>query len=392
VAGSNEQEGAPPRDVVYVIASMIVGGTQTHLLQVFRFLDRRRWRPRLFCLRDGGLLASAARDLDVGVTSFGMHGSLKHPSDLSGVVRMAARLRSVRPDVVHGYLLRGNFYGALAARLARVPAVITSKRGLHQPASGAERLAVRVSNALSDVVTGNSPAVLDFTREVEPPFRAPMEMIPSGIDVDRFERRGARDLRADLGLADRPVLGTAITWRPRKGYRLLFEAFAAVRKASPRAALLVAGVDRLEGDPADLADQLGIREAVYTLGRRDDMTEVLATFDVFALPSESEGMSNALLEAMAMRLPVVATAVGGNVVVIEDNVSGFLVEYPDSPALARKVLELFSNAELRKGVGGRARDRVVERYSAAAMVRDMEALYDRVLVEKGRSGRPSTRS
>ena len=392
MAGPNPHAVAGPRDVVYVIADMIVGGTQTHLLQVFRFLDRRRWRPHLFCLRDGGALVSAARDLGVDVTTFGMHGSLKHPSDLAGVVKMAFRLRSVRPEVVHGYLLRGNFYGAVAARIAGVPALITSKRGLHRPASAAERLAVRISNALSDLVTGNSPAVLDFTREVEPPFRARMEMIPSGIDVERFDRRRARDLRLELGLADRPALGTAITWRPRKGYRMLFEAFAMIRDASPRAALLVAGVDRLEGDPADLAEQLGIREAVYPLGRRDDMPEVLASFDVFALPSESEGMSNALLEAMAMQLPVVATAVGGNVAVIEKDVSGFLVDYPDSRALAGKALELFSNAELRKSVGEKARARVVERYSAAAMVRDMEALYDRVLHAKELPGSPSTGS
>ena len=132
----NAQSVTAPRDVVYVIASMIVGGTQTHLLQVFRFLDRRRWRPHLFCLRDDGSLVSTVRDLDVEVSSFGMQGSLKHVSDLGGVLKMTARMRDLHPDVVHGYLLRGNFYGALAARLARVPALITSKRGLHEPASG----------------------------------------------------------------------------------------------------------------------------------------------------------------------------------------------------------------------------------------------------------------
>jgi len=378
--------------VVYVIASMIVGGTQTHLLQVMRLLDRTRWRPHLFCLRDGGALVGTARDLGVEVSSFGMRGTLKNPFDLGGVARMSARLRRLRPDVVHGYLLRGNFYGALAARVAGVPALITSKRGLHRPASAAERVAVRVSNRLSDVVTGNSPAVLEFTHAVEPPFRAPMEMIPSGIDVERFKRGEGRNLREELGLGDRPVVGTAITWRPRKGYRLLFEAFAAVRKDVPRAALLVAGVDALEGDPEVLADRLGIRDAIYPLGRRDDMPKVLATFDVFVLPSESEGMSNALLEAMAMCLPVVATAVGGNVTVVEDRVSGFLVAYPDAPALARTIVELFSNAGMRARVGEQARSRVVERYSAQAMVRDIEALYERVLDRKGRLDGPSTRS
>jgi glycosyltransferase involved in cell wall biosynthesis len=373
-----------PRDVVYVIASMIVGGTQTHLLQVFRVLDRARWRPHLFCLRDGGALLDAARALDVDVTTFGMRGTLKHPADVVALLRMAAKLRSARPDVVHAYLLRGNFCGAVAARLAGVPAVITSKRGLHRPDSAAERAAVRVSNRLSDVVIGNSPAVLEFTREVEPPFGAPMEMIPSGIDVERFLGATCSDLREDLRLGDRPTVGTAITWRPRKGYRMLFEAFAAVRRECPDAVLLVAGVDRLEGDPDELAAALGIRDAVMPLGRRDDMPNVLATMDVFVLPSESEGMSNALLEAMSMQLPVVATAVGGNPVVVEEGVSGFLVEYPDSRALARRILELLRSRELRERVASAARARVVERYSAAAMVRSIEGLYESVLVGRGR--------
>src|SRR5512139_3749213 len=105
---------AAARDVVYVIASMITGGTQTHLLQVLRFLDRGRYRPRLYCLRDHGDLIPHARALDVDVTTFGMSGTLKSPGDLVGLARITAALRRSRPAVVHGYLLRANFYGALA--------------------------------------------------------------------------------------------------------------------------------------------------------------------------------------------------------------------------------------------------------------------------------------
>jgi glycosyltransferase involved in cell wall biosynthesis len=282
---------------------------------------------------------------------------------------------------VHAYLLRGNFYGALAARLARVPAVVTSKRGLHRPASLAERLAVRTSNGLSDVVTGNAPQVLEFTREVEK-YLETMTMIPSGIDVDRFDPRRHDDLRAELGLGSRPTFGTAITLRPRKGYRMLFEAFARIRERVPEAALLVAGVDRLEGDPAELATTLGIESGLVLLGRRGDMPRVLKTMDVFVLPSESEGMSNAVLEAMAMERPVVATAVGGNIVVIDEGSSGYLVEYPDSAALAGRVQGLLGDPAVRERIGRSARERVVARYSAAAMVAELEALYERVLSEK----------
>jgi len=370
-----------PRDVVYVIASMITGGTQTHLLQVLRFLDRARYRPRLFCLRDRGDLIPQARSLGVEVSTFGMSGTLKSPGDLVGLARITVALRRLRPGIVHGYLLRGNFYGALAARAAGVPVVVTSKRGLHRPTGRSERVAVTVSNRLSDAVTGNSPAVLDFTREVEPAVKEPMEMIPSGIDTDLFDPKTAGDLRSEMALGMRPVVGTAITWRPRKGFRMLFEAFARVQKCHPDARLLIAGESEWAPDPVQLADELGIRDAVVLLGKRTDMPKVLGTFDVFVLPSESEGMSNALLEAMAIARPCVATAVGGNPHVIGAGGNGFLVEYPDAPALAERIVTLLADAGLRCRVGAAARERVMASFSARSMVRQMENLYDRLLEE-----------
>ncbi len=370
-----------PLEIVYVIASMIVGGTQTHLLQVFRFLDRERFRPHLFALRDGGGLVSAAEDLGVPVTSFGMQGSLRNPRDLVGMWRMRQAMRTLAPDIAHTYLMRGNFYGAMAARLAGVPRVITSKRGHHDIAGWSERAGIAASNRASDVITGNAPSVLEFTRETEPWVRAPMEMIPSGIDTDKFDPSGCDDLRAELSLGDRLVVGTAITWRPRKGFRMLFHAFDLVRRRHPDAALLIAGVENWhsgDSDPRVVAEELGITDSVYLLGRRADMPRVLKTFDVFTLPSQSEGMSNAVLEAMAMARPVVATAVGGNPVVIAEGESGFLVDYPDHAALAERLLRYLDDAGLRESAGRRGRQRAVEHYSARSMVAQMEALYSRL--------------
>jgi glycosyltransferase involved in cell wall biosynthesis len=368
-----------PRDVVYVIASMITGGTQTHLLQVLRFLDRTRYRPHLFCLRDGGDLVSTARGLGVEVRTFGMKASLSSPADLSGIARLVVALRRLRPAIVHSYLLRGNFFGALTARLARGAVVVTSKRGLHEPTGTRERFAVAVSNRLSDVITGNAPAVLDFTRATEPLATRPFEMIPSGIDTDRFDPATTVSLRAELGLGEAPVIGTAITWRPRKGFRMLFEAFAKVRSSSPSARLLIAGEADWAGDPRKLAEELGILDAVVLLGKRDDMPRVLATLDVFVLPSESEGMSNALLEAMAMARPAIATAVGGNTTVVTDGRDGYLVPYPDSDALAIRTLALFAAPATRAAIGCAARERVVAAFSARSMVKQIQELYDRLL-------------
>jgi glycosyltransferase involved in cell wall biosynthesis len=307
-----------------------------------------------------------------------MTGSLKNPADIAGLLRLRRALRALAPPVVHAYLVRGNFYGALAARSAGVPAVITSKRGHHDIAGRSERFGIAVSNRLSSVITGNAPSVLEFTRATEPRFVCPTAMIPSGIDTDRFDPDVTEDLRTELGLGERPIIGTAITWRPRKGFRMLFRAFAQVRQKYPDAVLLIAGVNDWEsGDsnPRAVADEAGVTDAVRLLGRRSDMPAVIATADVFVLASESEGMSNAVLEAMAMRRPVVATAVGGNPVVIDEGRTGYLVDYPDDEALADRICRLLDDADFRHHAGEAGRVRVVERYSAASMVEQLQELY-----------------
>ena len=137
-------------------------------------------------------------------------------------------------------------------------------------------------------------------------------------------------------------------------------------------------------EPAELARSLGLEGAIHLLGRRSDMPEVLSAFDVFVLPSQSEGMSNAILEAMAMELPVVVTAVGGAPEVVEEGVSGFLVDYPDSATMAARLSALLGDRERSREVGVAARARVVSRYSSAGMVRQIEDLYAKLLNGKTR--------
>jgi glycosyltransferase involved in cell wall biosynthesis len=370
---------ARPIDVAYVIGSMITGGTQTHLLQVFRFLDRTRFAPHLYCLRTGGDLVPAVRALDVPVTCLGLRGTLRDPRDAFGLAGLAIRFRRLRPAIVHGYLLRGNFCGAVGARLAGVPVVITSKRGLHKPMGRAERFAVRVSNRLSNVITGNSGEVISFTREVERPGRVPMENIPSGIDTDRYDPARASRLDEPWVHDGGPLVGSVTTFRQRKGYATLFETIALLRDRFPDVRLVVAGESELAGPPAELAERLGITDRIVLLGRRPDVPRVLASLDVFVFSSTSEGMSNAVLEAMAMEHAVVATALGGNIEVIEDGRSGVLVPVSDAAAAADAAAALLSDPTRRRAIGRAARERVLGRYSAPAMVRSMQELYARLL-------------
>jgi glycosyltransferase involved in cell wall biosynthesis len=205
------------------------------------------------------------------------------------------------------------------------------------------------------------------------------EVIPSGVDTERFQpRAGARvAAKARLGVPpDRPLIGTVGRLEGRKGTATLIE--AAARLADYGAAdvgVVVAGDGPLRGELRGLVERLGLAACVTLLGQRSDVREVLAALDVFVLPSRTEGMSNALLEAMAMACPVVATAVGGTPEVVVPGETGVLVPPAEPAAMAAAVARLLAAPELAARLGAAARRRIENRYGSRAMVRRLEGLY-----------------
>ena len=369
--------------VLYTVNRMDVGGSQTHLVQVLRLLDRRRFEPMLCCLSGHGALLEMAKETGATVVGAGL-GRIKSPAAFGAVVRLARFIRNNRIDVVHNYLLRANLVGAVAARLARVPVVLTSKRGCHER-RGLELAAVRLSNRLADCVTANADAVRAFVHENEACPLEKMVVIPSGIDSERFAPLPPEDYKARLGLApDRVVVGIVTRQRVRKGVEEFLRAMAMVREQVPAACAVVVGEVSADREVDDLIHHLGLEGHVHLLGPRRDMPEVLSAFDLFVLSSHDEGMSNAILEAMAMHKPVVATDVGGTREAVQPGRTGVLVPPKDPPALADGILRVLNEpAEARAAMGERARQVVVERFSARAMVRQMEQLYSDLAAHRG---------
>jgi glycosyltransferase involved in cell wall biosynthesis len=370
--------------VLYTVNRMDLGGSQTHLLQVLRLLDRRRFEPLLCCLTGKGALLERARESDVTVVSLGL-GGLKSPRALATVIRLARVMRTARIDIAHNYLERANVVGALAARAARVPVVLTSKRGCHER-RGLALAGARLSNRLADCVTTNADAVRAFVHDNESCPLEKMVVIPSGVETDRFTPLAPGDYKARIGVAsDRLVVGTVTRQRVRKGVEEFLRAMAVVRERLPAACAVVVGEVDLDEPLAALVRALGLDGHLHLLGRRSDMPEVLAALDLFVLSSHDEGMSNAVLEAMAMEKPVVATDVGGTPEAVQAGRTGLLVPAKDPTALAHAIVQLLTTpARARAAMGERARAAVVERFSARAMVRQMEDLYARLLHARGR--------
>jgi glycosyltransferase involved in cell wall biosynthesis len=383
---------ARPIRIAYVIKEMEVGGSQTHLSQVLRLLDRARFDPTLFCLNGRGAQLERVREAGVPILTPAAALSFRGLALGARIAALARALHHGHFDIVHNYLLRANLVGAVSGRLARVPVVLCSKRGCHER-RGWELLSARIGNSLADCVTTNAVAVRDFVHDNEGCPREKMVVIPSGIDTERFQPLPPARFKARLGLSEeRTVVGVVTRMRTRKGVEEFIRAMARVRGGHPQAHGVIVGEVSLDEGLQTLVQTLGLESHLTLLGRRTDMPEVYSAFDVFVLPSHDEGMSNAIIEAMAMEKPVVATDVGGTGEVVRHGHSGVLVPPKDPEALAAAISDLVSQPA-RAGEMGRLGRRIVEEgFSAHAMVRQMEQLYLELAAHRGRAWTPATKT
>jgi glycosyltransferase involved in cell wall biosynthesis len=208
-----------------------------------------------------------------------------------------------------------------------------------------------------------------------------MVLVPNGVSdatlawsADRAAVRRGLDLPPEA-----PVVGALSRLAWKKGLRHLVEAAPRLLESVPDAHVLIAGDGELRAELERQARSLGVASRVRFLGTRRDPLDLLAAFDVFVLPSVVEGMSNAVLEAMARALPVVATDVGGNPEIVGDGETGFIVPPADPAALAAALGKLLQAPELAREMGAAGRRRVEQRYRVGHMVAAVERLYDELL-------------
>jgi len=225
------------------------------------------------------------------------------------------------------------------------------------------RFAAACSGKVVCVSSDAASVVVDI--EGVPPEK--VGVIANGIDIGRFEvfSRG-KEAEGNIVCVAR--------LSPEKNHACLLRAFALVLREHA-ARLILAGSGPLQEDLKSMAHELGIDQKVEFLGDRRDVPQVLANASLFALASRTEGVSLTLLEAMAARLPVVCTRVGGNPEVVAEGETGFLVASDDHGALAGRLLELLCNGVLRRDMGDRGHERVLQRYDVRKTVAAYEALY-----------------
>ena len=365
--------GAPLR-VGFVLHVMQVAGAEVLVAETIRQL-RSRIDPVVLCLDGVGQLGQRMRSEGVPVVALGRHPGL----DLKVTRRLAHEIQARRLEVIHAHQYTPFFYTALARSLVRHRVhVMFTEHGRHYPDVVSWRRRM-INRCFLGRRADEIHAVCQFSADSLVcsdgfPARA-IAVIRNGIDLARYPAIPQHEARRRLGLPlDRRFVTCIARFHPVKDHAMLLRAFARVAATVPDADLLLAGDGPLRDALAAQAVASGIETRVRFLGVRDDVPDLLRASDVFAMTSITEAASLTLLEAMACRLPVVVTAVGGNPEIVQHDRHGFLVPRGDDAAAAEAICRLLQDPERAAAMGAVGREDVEVHYRLADTI---DAYYER---------------
>lgn len=306
----------------------------------------------------------------------------KGPFDIVWLRRFLELIRKEQVHLIHAHEFDAIVHGTLAAAIAGIPIVATIHGKNYYWEKATRRMAYRLVSRYACVVTVSEDLKSFVTEHTGIPGDR-IRVVYNGIDVfpDIAANEQAR-ARYEIGLDSQDqIVGAVGSLYPVKGHRYLIAAIPSVIQACPTAKFLLVGRGDQEVPLKEQVKKLGLERYVYFLGLRQDIGRLLSIMDVFVLPSLSEGLSVATLEAMASAKPVVATRVGGNPELVADGETGMLVPSEDSEALAQGITTLLLNKKRARELGQRGRARVEQQFQITMMISEYQKLYRKCLGE-----------
>jgi glycosyltransferase involved in cell wall biosynthesis len=351
--------------VVHLTNQLDVGGMEKLLVEFARHADRRRFDLKFVSFGGRGALTAEVEAAGWPVTPLGEAPGLR-----PGMVwRLARLLRHWKADVVHTHNSRPLLYGAPAARLAGVPAVVHTRHGQDCRATPRQTFLFRLATLLTNRVVCVSDDATRLTA-AQGVAAGKLSRLWNGIDLTRFSYLGP--------CAGGPVVMVA-RMSPEKDTETLLRAAALAVRADATFRLEIAGDGACLLDLRRLTEELELAGHVHFHGAVRDVPALLSRASLFVLPSISEGVSLTLLEAMARGLPIIATRVGGNPEVVVDGETGFLVPPRSPEILAERLLHVLHRPVLGRALGLAGRQRVEQHFDVRKMLGRYEELYQRIL-------------
>ena len=369
--------------VLHVIDHLGSGGAQEAVCQLVKYRQRERFQPEVVALHGFGHYWDILRSWDIPVHSLVPHEFARAaiPVIFLRLFRLLARRRY---DVVHTHLIGANVLAAPLAALFRVPVRVTHDQ-THDDVriySAVHRGLDTLANRLNHHIIAVSSSIRSFLERQEGVPPQQISVIYNAVDLDRFSPRKSprEELRRNLGLpAEALLVGGVGRLHYQKNFPLFLEVAAEVAARMPRTIFVIAGEGPERPALEDLSRKFGLASQVRFLGFVKEMPEFYQSLDLLLLTSHFEGTPLTVLEAMAMGVPVVASHVDGVGEVIEDGQDGLLVPAGHRDLFVQGICRLLQDRSLGRHLAQAGRQKVRHRFSAEAMVRQVEAIYLRYL-------------
>lgn len=376
-----QEHPAYPVRLLYVTVSMDLGGTERQLYELAVGLDPERFSPHVCCLRGSGPFVEdlAKHNIPVTISRFAARGYShigKFARFCAQVHELSQLMRRIKPSIVHGMLPMPCVAAGLAAKLAGVPILVTSRRSLCNYKAGhfVRRQMENMICLWADAVVANSKAVRADALHWEWLDPGKICVIYNGV---RFPAASAAvEWRELIGRhIEGPVVCLVANFFPYKGHMEFIAAASIIAEKTPRVTFVLVGDGKLRPEIERKIAEGGMTKNIILLGTRTDVSEIMRLSDVVVLSSHEEGFPNVVLEAMAVGRPVVATDVGGVPEMLENGKTGLLVPPRDPAKLAEGIMRMLGDRREAEAMGRRGREQVIELFTVEQMVRSYETLY-----------------
>ena len=379
---SNASTPSRKYKIAYLIDGLSMGGAERLMVPILKHLSRAHFDPYVCAMqsKDGNPMADEIRALGVPVECL----NIKHLRELDAIPRLTHYLKSIRADLVHTQLEAANILGNISAKLLRLPSVCTihvmpsldvkTKMKMHQKV---EWFTLR---HFCDRVISVSEEARQYHIKISGSSEEQVTTIYNGIDLSAFSdmdyARERRSVRAELGIPlDADVLVTVAVLRPPKGIQFLIRAMPAILASHPNTYYLIVGSGSHREALMEEVGKAGVSERVVFAGMRKDVPQLLAASDIFVLPTLTEALPTVLAEAMAARLPLIASRVGGIPEMITNGQNGFLTEPEDLKGLASACIHLLKNRDERAAMSAEGWRIVHQKFSIERQVEQLRDLY-----------------
>jgi glycosyltransferase involved in cell wall biosynthesis len=365
--------------VCYILGTLEVGGAEKQLLKLLKSMDRTRFLPVLIALRGGALRDEFEEVCRVTVTG------KRWKIDPAFLVRLIRTIKKEHPDILHTFMFTSNTWGRIAGIIAGVPVIIDSERCVDLWKRWYHRLIDRVLLRFTFRVIGNSDAVKNFYQRTEKIPEDKISVVYNGVDLNEFSGIDVSpSLKKEMGIEwARFIIGAGGRFTEQKGFINLLRAVPLILKVYPDSVFVFVGDGPLRGSFEKFVRDKKLERNIIFTGYRRDILRIFALCDIIAVPSLFEGMPNIILEAMALKKPVVGTDIPEIAELVEDGKNGLLVPVKNnSKVIAEKIITLLQGPGPRRSMGEKGYNTVMEKFSLDKMVKGYEEIYLRAWDEK----------